>query len=90
MVLTGDMLEARSDTRYLFIDGRPVPLETKHTQLYNTFKDRPGPPRFPVPSAAVTVKSTGVMGGQDTWCGISPPWGMGTTDVCTLQGVVVP
>lgn len=41
VVLTGDMLEARSDTRYLFIDGRPVPLDTKHTELYNTFKDRP-------------------------------------------------
>ncbi|MES2125480.1 MAG: amidohydrolase family protein [Gemmatimonadota bacterium] len=41
VVLTGDMLEARSDTRYLFIDGRPVPLDTKHTELYKTFKDRP-------------------------------------------------
>ncbi|MEP6589947.1 MAG: amidohydrolase family protein [Gemmatimonadota bacterium] len=40
VVLTGDMLEARSDTRYLFVDGRPVPLDTKHSQLYNTFKDR--------------------------------------------------
>lgn len=41
VVLNGDMLEARSDTKYLFIDGRPVPLETKHTQLYDTFKNRP-------------------------------------------------
>lgn len=41
VVLTGDMLEAKSDTKYLFIDGRPVPLETKHTQLYDTFKNRP-------------------------------------------------
>lgn len=41
VVLNGDMLEARSDTRYLFIDGRPVPLDTKHSELYNTFKNRP-------------------------------------------------
>ncbi|MEO5798911.1 MAG: amidohydrolase family protein [Gemmatimonadales bacterium] len=41
VVLNGDMLEARSDTKYLFIDGRPVPLETKHTQLNDLFKNRP-------------------------------------------------
>jgi imidazolonepropionase-like amidohydrolase len=41
VVTTGDLLEAKTDTRYLFIDGRPVPLSTKHTDLYNTFKDRP-------------------------------------------------
>lgn len=40
VVTTGDMLEARTDTRYLFIDGRNVPLATKHTELYDTFKDR--------------------------------------------------
>lgn len=41
VVTTGDMLEARTDTKYLFIDGRPVPLATKHTELNETFKDRP-------------------------------------------------
>jgi imidazolonepropionase-like amidohydrolase len=41
VVTTGDLLEAKTDTRYLFIDGRPVPLSTKHTDLYNLFKDRP-------------------------------------------------
>ena len=40
VVTTGDMLEARTDTRYLFIDGRLVPLGTKHTQLYDMFKAR--------------------------------------------------
>ncbi|MEO5824418.1 MAG: amidohydrolase family protein [Gemmatimonadales bacterium] len=40
VVTTGDMLEATTDTRYLFIDGRSVPLATKHTQLYEMFKDR--------------------------------------------------
>jgi imidazolonepropionase-like amidohydrolase len=40
VVTTGDVLEARTDTRYLFIDGRPVPLSTKHTELYDFFKVR--------------------------------------------------
>ncbi len=40
VVTTGDILEARTDTRYLFIDGRPVPLSTKHTELYDFFKGR--------------------------------------------------
>ncbi len=41
VVIKGDMLEANSETRYLFIDGRMVPLATKHTELYDMFKDRP-------------------------------------------------
>jgi len=41
VVTTGDLLEAKIDTKYLFIDGRNVPLDTKHTQLNATFKDRP-------------------------------------------------
>ena len=40
VVTTGDLLEARSETKYLFIDGRPVPLDTRHTTLYTTHKDR--------------------------------------------------
>ena len=41
VVTTGDILEAKTDTKYLFIDGRPIPLDTKHTQLNTMFKDRP-------------------------------------------------
>jgi imidazolonepropionase-like amidohydrolase len=41
VVTTGDLLEARTDTKYLFIDGRPVPLDSKHTDLNVKFKDRP-------------------------------------------------
>jgi imidazolonepropionase-like amidohydrolase len=41
VVTTGDMLEAKTDTKYLFIDGRQVPLDNKHTQLNALFKDRP-------------------------------------------------
>lgn len=40
VVVTGDLLEARTDTRYLFIDGRPVPLDTRHSQLYDAHKAR--------------------------------------------------
>ena len=41
VVTTGDILEAKTDTKYLFIDGRPVPLSTKHTELNDLFKGRP-------------------------------------------------
>jgi imidazolonepropionase-like amidohydrolase len=41
VITDGDLLEARTTTKYLFIDGRPVPLSTKHTELYELFKDRP-------------------------------------------------
>jgi len=41
VVTTGDLLEAKTDTKYLFIDGRPIPLGTKHTDLNDLFKDRP-------------------------------------------------
>jgi imidazolonepropionase-like amidohydrolase len=40
VVTTGDLLEAKTDTKYLFIDGRPVPLDSKHTELNALFKDR--------------------------------------------------
>jgi imidazolonepropionase-like amidohydrolase len=36
----GDLLEARTNIRHLFINGREVPLVSKHTELYNQFKDR--------------------------------------------------
>lgn len=41
VITDGDLLEARTNTKYLFIDGRPVPLSSKHTELYELFKDRP-------------------------------------------------
>jgi imidazolonepropionase-like amidohydrolase len=42
VVTDGDLLEARTKTRHLFIDGRPIPLSTKHEVLYETFKNRKG------------------------------------------------
>ena len=40
VITDGDMLEVRTHVRYLFIDGRQVPLTSRHTQLNDAFKDR--------------------------------------------------
>lgn len=40
VVTNGDLLEATTSTVHLFIDGRNVPLSTRHTDLYDIFKDR--------------------------------------------------
>jgi imidazolonepropionase-like amidohydrolase len=40
VVTDGDLLEVRTHVRYLFIDGRPVPLTSRHTELNDAFKDR--------------------------------------------------
>ncbi len=40
VITDGDILEARTNTKFLFIDGRPVPLDTKHSVLFERFKDR--------------------------------------------------
>lgn len=41
VVTDGDLLEPRTNTKYLFIDGRLVPLTSKHTEMNEAFKDRP-------------------------------------------------
>jgi len=40
VVTDGDLLEIRSHIRYLFIDGRPVVLTSRHTELNDSFKNR--------------------------------------------------
>ncbi len=40
VVTDGDLLEIRSRIRYLFIDGRPVVLNSRHTELNDAFKNR--------------------------------------------------
>lgn len=40
VVTDGDILEARTNVRYLFINGRQVPLVSRHTELYDQFKNR--------------------------------------------------
>jgi imidazolonepropionase-like amidohydrolase len=41
VVTDGDLLEAKTNTKYLFIDGRMVPLDTKHSMMNDLFKNRP-------------------------------------------------
>lgn len=41
VVTDGDILEARTRPVHLIIDGRVVPLGSKHEALYEMFKDRP-------------------------------------------------
>ncbi len=40
VVTDGDLLEIRSRIKYLFIDGRPVVLTSRHTELNEAFKNR--------------------------------------------------
>jgi imidazolonepropionase-like amidohydrolase len=40
VVTDGDMLEPRTHVKYLFINGRMLPLTSRHTELFDSFKDR--------------------------------------------------
>ena len=40
VVTDGDILDARTNVRHLFIGGRRIPLVSRHTVLYDAFKDR--------------------------------------------------
>lgn len=40
VVADGDILEPRTNIRYLFINGRLLPLTSRHTELYDSFKER--------------------------------------------------
>ena len=40
VVADGDILEPRTNIRHLFINGRLIPLTSRHTELYEQFKDR--------------------------------------------------
>jgi imidazolonepropionase-like amidohydrolase len=39
-VATGDVMDHRTNVTHVFIDGAPQSLETRHTRLYEAFKDR--------------------------------------------------
>ena len=41
VVTDGDLLEMRTQVKYLFIAGRGVSLETRHTRLYEQYRARP-------------------------------------------------
>ena len=40
VVTDGDILEPRTNIKYLFINGRMLPLTSRHTELFDSFKDR--------------------------------------------------
>jgi imidazolonepropionase-like amidohydrolase len=40
VVADGDLLEPRTNIKYLFINGRQLPLTSRHTELYEQFRDR--------------------------------------------------
>ena len=40
VVADGDILDPRTNIKYLFINGRLLPLTSRHTELYDAFKDR--------------------------------------------------
>jgi imidazolonepropionase-like amidohydrolase len=40
VVTDGDLLEPRTNIKYLFINGRLIPLTSRHTELYDAFKGR--------------------------------------------------
>ena len=40
VIADGDLLEPRTNIKYLFINGRMIPLTSRHTELYDSFNDR--------------------------------------------------
>lgn len=40
VITDGDLLEPRTHVKYVFINGRMLPLTSRHTELYDSFKDR--------------------------------------------------
>ena len=40
VVTDGDMLDARTNIKHIFIAGRMIPMTSRHTDLFDSFKDR--------------------------------------------------
>ena len=47
VITDGDPLEITSHVRHVFISGRAVSLESRHTRLYRAFRDRIRPRQKP-------------------------------------------
>lgn len=45
VVTDGDILDPRTQVKYLFIKGRLLPLTSRHTELFESFKDRTVAPK---------------------------------------------
>jgi adenine deaminase len=41
IVTDGDPLEFKTNVKHMFINGKPVDLSSRHTRLYDKFKDGP-------------------------------------------------
>jgi imidazolonepropionase-like amidohydrolase len=46
---TGDILDARTQVRRMWISGREVSLDSRHTRLFEKYKARPAPPHARTP-----------------------------------------
>jgi imidazolonepropionase-like amidohydrolase len=40
VITDGDLLDPRTNVKYVFINGRMLPLTSRHTELFDSFKDR--------------------------------------------------
>jgi imidazolonepropionase-like amidohydrolase len=40
VITDGDLLEARTNVKQVFIDGRMIPMTSRHTELFDAFKNR--------------------------------------------------
>jgi imidazolonepropionase-like amidohydrolase len=40
VITDGDLLEPRTIVKYLFITGREIPLTSRHTELFEQYKNR--------------------------------------------------
>ena len=40
VITNGDILEPRTNVKYVFINGRILPLTSRHTELFDSFKER--------------------------------------------------
>lgn len=47
VVADGDILDPRTNIKYMFIRGRLIPLTSRHTELFDSFKDRKLPATAP-------------------------------------------
>ena len=59
IVTTDTPLQAVSRVTHMFIDGRPVELTSRHTELYEKFKNRPNPKLDPAPELIGPPNLTG-------------------------------
>ncbi len=63
IVTDGDPLEPSTHVLRMWIAGRPVDLRSKHTDLYEKYRRRPGPPKpAPKPAAKAPAKPEGPEG----------------------------